>query len=69
MTGEPSSAPDKMPHSLTIAACVILLVIIAIMAGLAPYPWYWRVGIFIGLFGFLWLIYPRFRFTIGTMRR
>jgi hypothetical protein len=69
MTGEHSSAPDKTPRSLTILARVILLVIIAIMAGLAPYPWYWRVGIFIGLFGFLWLIYPKFRFTIGTRRR
>lgn len=66
-----------MPRSLTLVARVILIVIIAILAGLAPYPWsggapyplYWRACIFIGLFGFLWLIYPSFRFTIGARRR
>jgi hypothetical protein len=54
----------KWEYSITIPARVVLIVIITILAALTPYPWYGRVAIFIGLFGFLWLIYPKFRVSL-----
>ncbi len=58
------SGERKWEYSMIIFARVVLLAIITILATLAPYPWYERVGIFIGLFGFVWLIYPGFRFRL-----